>query len=64
MTLQQFIADYRIPYSNDTVDIIEEIIHDFFEQVKGDYDMHNLVDWIACELDCSKSDVYDAYDAY
>jgi hypothetical protein len=63
MTLEQFIADYRIN-DGDTYEIIEEIIGDFFEQVEGDYDMHNLVDWIACELDCSKSDVYDAYDAY
>lgn len=63
MTLDQFIADYMIP-NGDTIELIELIIGDFFEQVKGDYDMHNLVDWIACELDCSKSNVYDAYDAY
>ena len=63
MTLSAFIANYRIN-DGDTLDIIEEIIGDFFEQVEGDYDMHNLVEWIACELDCAKSDVYDAYDAY
>ena len=60
MTLEQFIADYPIFSAGS----IELIIGDFFEQVEGDYDMHNLVDWIACELDCSKSDVYAAYDAY
>ena len=63
MTLSAFIADYNIP-NGDTYELIELIIGDFFEQVKGDYDMHNLVEWIACELDCNKSDVYDAYDAY
>ena len=63
MTLSAFIANYRIN-DGDTLDIIEEIIGDFFEQVEGDYDMHNLVEWIACELDCNKADVYDAYDAY
>ena len=50
--------------NGDTIELIELIIGDFFEQVEGDYDMHNLVDWIACELDCNKSDVYEVYDAY
>ena len=63
MTLTQVIANYLLP-NGDTFELIELIIGDFFEQVDGDYDMHNLVDWIACELDCSKSDVYAAYDAY
>jgi len=63
MTLEQFIADYHIN-DGDTIEIIELIIGDFFEQVEGDYDMHNLVDWIACELDCRKSVVYAVYDAY
>ena len=63
MTLSDFIADYTIP-NGDTYELIELIIGDFFEQVDGDYDMHNLVDWIACELDCSKSDIYAVYDAY
>ncbi len=63
MSLSDFISNYRIN-DGDTLDIIEEIIGDFFEQIEGDYDMHNLVEWIACELDCNKSDVYDAYDAY
>ena len=63
MTLSQFIANYHIN-DGDTIEIIELIIGDFFEQVEGDYDMHNLVEWIACELDCPKSDVYAVYDAY
>ena len=61
MTLDQFIADYDIP-SGDTIDIIEEIIGDAFVQIEDDYDMHDLVDWIACELDCKKCYVYTAYD--
>jgi len=63
MTLQQFISDYNIP-NGDTYEQVELIIIDFFEQVQGDYDMHNLVDWIVCELDCSKSLVYEIYDNY
>jgi hypothetical protein len=63
MTLQQFIETYTIQ-SGDTSDQIESIIIDFFDQVQGDYDMHDLVDWIACELDCDKSDVYETYDNY
>ena len=50
MTLSAFIANYMIP-NGDTIELIELIIGDFFEQVEGDYDMHNLVDWIACELE-------------
>ena len=63
MTLSQFIANYMIP-NGDTIELIELIIGDFFEQVESDYDMHNLVDWIPCELDCNKTDGYDSYDAY
>jgi hypothetical protein len=63
MTLQQFISDYNIP-DGDTYEQVEMIIIDFNEQVTGDYDMHDLVDWIACEVDCDKSLVYEIYDNY
>lgn len=53
---------YRELEYNYRLDLAIDALDEIFSNIKGDYDIHNIIDDLSCRFDVEKSDLLDHYD--